>query len=388
MGLRGIRKDEQGSIPLLVALSLTVLFGFTSLAVDFGVMAACKQSMQNAADASALAAAAELACGSSGTARSTADTYAGANGFDPARDDISMEVRNTQDTLTVTIRREMNMGFSAVLTGERTRTVSASATAEAVTIFGSCPYALFAGQRIEESGTGISVTGNDIQINGNIHSNSDIDMQHAVLSPGSVATAVRNVNPAANGWMGNSIALDMPSFRSFEAAMSSMPGYVEISGDTTVKNGGGFEALVETAVARFEAQGGSEHTLYTKGLCIHITGSLTFQGKKSTAYQPDFPITLVVDDSIDLNGAPLNNSADAPMCIMSKSGDITINGGGATFTGILFAPNGNVTLNGNDASFVGQIVARNIRKSGGKITVTYREDVDRFLPTTKVHLIA
>ncbi len=57
-------------------------------------------------------------------------------------------------------------------------------------------------------------------------------------------------------------------------------------------------------------------------------------------------------------------------------------------TGILFAPNGNVTLNGSDACFVGRIVAQNIRKTGGKITVTYREDVDRFLPTTKVHLIA
>ena len=61
---------------------------------------------------------------------------------------------------------------------------------------------------------------------------------------------------------------------------------------------------------------------------------------------------------------------------------------GASFTGILFAPKGDITLNGNDAEFVGQIVAQNIRKSGGKITVSYQEDVDRFLPATKVHLIA
>ena len=68
---------------------------------------------------------------------------------------------------------------------------------------------------------------------------------------------------------------------------------------------------------------------------------------------------------------------------MSRSGDITVNGGGECLTGILFAPNGNVTLNGNDADFVGQIVAQNIRKSGGKITVTYQEDVDRFSPPPK-----
>lgn len=388
MGFRAIRKSEKGSIPVLVALSLTVLFGFTSLAVDFGMMASCKQSMQNAADASALAAAGDLAGGSRSAVPVTAETYARLNGFDPDREDITLSVQATSKTVTVTLRREMQMGFSAVLTGQRTRTVSATATAEATSIFGSCPYAMFAGQRIEESGTGISISGNNIQINGDIHSNSDISMQHAVLSPGCVATAVRTVNPTANGWTGNSIALDMPSFRSFEKAMSSMPGYVVISGDVVGKKDAGFADLLEMAATQYTAQGGSLNTLYARGLCIHITGSLTFLGNKATTYYADYPITLVVDGSIDLNGAPLGSGGDAPLCIMSKSGDITVNGGGETMTGILFAPNGNVTLNGSDACFVGRIVAQNIRKTGGKITVTYREDVDRFLPTTKVHLIA
>ncbi len=387
MEFSGIRNSETGSVPVLVALSLTVLFGFTSLAVDFGMMAACKQSMQNAADASALAAAADLTSGISAV-RSTAGTYAAVNGFDPAKEDILLDIQHSPKTVTVTIQREMKMGFSSVLTGARTRTVSASATAEATTIFGGCPYAMFAGQRIEESGIGITITGNNIQINGNIHSNSDINMQHAVLGSGAVATAVRSVNPAANGWHSNSIALDMPSFPSFEKAMRSMPGYVMLDGDVTVKKKGGFGELVDTAVAQFIAQGGSTNTLYTEGLCIHVAGSLTFLGNNASAYDADFPITLVVDDSIDLNGAPLNSNADSPLYIMSKNGDITVNGGGATFTGILFAPNGDITLNGNNANFTGQIVAQNIRKSGGKITVAYQEDIDRFLPITKVHLIA
>lgn len=387
MGFRGLKTGEKGSVPVLVALSLTILFGFAALAVDFGMMAACKQGMQNACDAASLAAAADLASGSNGAVQSTARAYAARNGFDPAAEDVSIEIRTTSNAVTVTLRKELPMGFSTVLTGEKHRTVSATATAEAVTIFGGCPYALFAGQRIEESGVGITVTGNNIQINGNIHSNSDIDMQHAVLSPGSVATAVRNVNPASNGWTGNSIALDMPSFPSFETAMSRMPGYVMLSGDIVVKKGG-FQELIQAAQEQYTAQGGSLQTLYNEGLCIHVTGSLTFRGNNSSTYYAEFPITLVVEDSIDLNGASLESSGDSPFYIMSKNGDITVNGGGATFTGILFAPKGNVTLNGNDAAFVGQIVAQNIRKAGGKITVTYQNDVDRFLPATKVHLIA
>ena len=389
MGLSGLKRSEKGSVPVLVALSLTVLFGFAGLAMDFGMMASCKQSMQNAVDAAALAAAGDLTAAGGGAVQSTAHTYVSVNGFDPDAEDVSMEVRAARNTVTVTLSREMKMGFSAVLTGRNTRTVSATATAEAISIFGGCPYALFAGQRIEEAGTGISVTGNNIQINGNIHSNSDINMQHAVLSHGSVATAVGTVNPASNGWNGNSIALDMPSYPSFESALSRMPGYVMLSGDITVKkNEGGFAALVQMALEQFTAQGGSNQTLYQHGLCIHVTGSLTFLGNGSSTYYADFPITLVVEDSIDLNGASMESSGDAPFYIMSKNGDITVNGGGATLTGILFAPKGNVTLNGNDAVFVGQIVAQNIRKAGGKITVTYQDDVDRFLPATKVHLIA
>ena len=386
MGFLNTKKSEAGSIPVLVALSLIVLFGFTSLAVDFGMLASCRQSMQNAADASALAAAGDLTCGS-GSILSTAGTYAAINGFNPTDADISLDVSVARNSVTVTLQREMKMGFSSVLTGVRTRTVSASATAEATSIFGGCPYALFAGQRIEETGTGISVSGNNIHINGNIHSNSDINMQHAVLSSGSVATAVRNVNPSANGWYGNSIALDMPSFASFEKALSSTPGYVAVGGDITIKKGG-FSELVDLAVDEFLAQGGAERTLYTDGLCIHVTGNLTFLGNNASTYYADFPITLVADGDIDLNGAPLNSNGDAPLYIMSKTGDITVNGGGESMTGILFAPQGDVTLNGNDADFIGQIVAQNINKNGGKITVTYQEDVDRFLPATKVHLIA
>ena len=387
MGFRELKTGEEGAIPVLVALSLTVLFGFIALTIDFGMMAACKQSMQSAADAASLAAAGDLTSNNGGLVQSTARTYAALNGFDPDEGGIDLEVRTERDAVTVIIRKELQMGFSAVLTGVQTRTVSAAATAEAISIFGGCPYALFAGRRIEDSGIGITVTGNNIQINGNIHSNSDIDMQHAVLSPGSVATAVRNVNPASNGWKANSIALDMPSFPSFETAMSRMPGYVRIDGDVVMKQGG-FQKLVQSALDQYTAQGGSTQTLYNEGLCIHVAGNLTFRGNNSSTYYADYPITLVVDESINLNGAPLNSSGDAPLYIMSKNGDITVNGGGETLTGILFAPKGNVTLNGNDALFVGQIVAQNIRKAGGKITVTYQDDVDRFLPATKVHLIA
>lgn len=389
MKFRSFRKREDGSVAVVVALSLTVLLGFTSLAVDFGMMAACRQSLQNAADAAALAAAADLGSGKPlTTVYGSVETYCAANGFALDREDITHETRVLGKTVSVTLCRSMPMGFSAVLTGQRTRIVSASATAEAVSIFGGCPYAMFAGQRIEDDGSGIAISGNDIQINGNIHSNSDISMQHAVLGPGVIATAVRTVNPSTTGWNSNSIALDMPSFRSFESAMNGMPGLVEFPGNIVMKSRDGFQALIDDALEQYRSRMGGSTSYLSSGLFIHITGSLTFNGHNSTAYRAEFPITLVVDGNIDLNGAPINSTLDFPVAIMSKNGGITVNGGGATFTGILFSPKGDITLNGNNAEFVGSIVGQNIRKTGGKTTVRYYEDADRFLPTTKVHLIA
>ena len=54
MNIRAWRKREEGDIVVLVALSMSVLMGFTAFAVDFGMLASDKQALQNAADAAAL----------------------------------------------------------------------------------------------------------------------------------------------------------------------------------------------------------------------------------------------------------------------------------------------------------------------------------------------
>ena len=105
MGFRKLKNDERGSIPVLVALSLTVLLGFSALTVDFGMMASNKQSMQNACDAAALAGAVDLMNGRSGTVTATGYDYAAINGYDHNDDNIEVTVEQTGTTVKVTIRR-------------------------------------------------------------------------------------------------------------------------------------------------------------------------------------------------------------------------------------------------------------------------------------------
>ena len=376
------RKNEEGAVAVLVALGMTLLFGFTALTVDFGIEASCKQSLQNAADAAALAGAADLGAKcSNSTIEATVKKYCISNGFDPEDEAISVNIKRLADDLTVTVSKTLPMGFSSVLTGERSRTVSASATAKCTSIFGACPYAMFAGQKIEDDGFGILMNGNNISINGNIHSNSDIDMKNAVLSAGHTATAVRRIEPAnQEGWY-KSIALDMPSYDSLGSALNSMSNRVIYNGSITKKKDDGFQSLIDDACSELAGADLSD------GLIIEIHGNLIFQGNNSTVYEASFPIILIVDGDIDMNGSSLMSSQVFPATVISKNGNITVNGGGAKFTGIIYAPEGDVVLNGNDAEFDGSIIAKNIRKNGGKTTVTYTANLDRFLPDTKVFLI-
>lgn len=56
------RKSQTGAVAIVVGLSLAVLVGFAGLALDLGRLYINKTELQNAADACALAAAAELTC--------------------------------------------------------------------------------------------------------------------------------------------------------------------------------------------------------------------------------------------------------------------------------------------------------------------------------------
>jgi hypothetical protein len=70
---------EEGATAVLVAVMLVVLFGFGALVLDVGNLYWERRSLQNGADAAALAAAQDFAEGSDATARITAEQYADAN---------------------------------------------------------------------------------------------------------------------------------------------------------------------------------------------------------------------------------------------------------------------------------------------------------------------
>jgi Flp pilus assembly protein TadG len=80
--MRNFRKDENGQILVLTALSMTILFGCIAIAIDIGLLFNAKRKLQNAVDAAATSAAIDYMFNfSHSTATSAANAAIIANGF-------------------------------------------------------------------------------------------------------------------------------------------------------------------------------------------------------------------------------------------------------------------------------------------------------------------
>jgi hypothetical protein len=105
-------KSQKGSAAIIIALSMTVLLGFTALAIDVGVITSEKSRISKAADAAALAGAQELIMNKS-NAINIANQYLEKNGVDPI--DAQIVVSDSDTKISVTINKEVNYYFAGIL---------------------------------------------------------------------------------------------------------------------------------------------------------------------------------------------------------------------------------------------------------------------------------
>lgn len=104
-------RDESGQVLVLFALLLTVIFGFTALAIDVGGMVVAKSRVQNAADAAALAGAQDLPNTSAFT---TAKNFAEKNGV-PKEKTIAQYYKDDEgntDTNKIYVECEVDYDFT------------------------------------------------------------------------------------------------------------------------------------------------------------------------------------------------------------------------------------------------------------------------------------
>ena len=141
-------RREGGQTLLIFVLALTVLLGFTAMAIDVGLFFEDRRHLQNTADAAALAGVSELP-GNPALAKSKAAEWAAKHGLSSS-EIKTIQVRTTDypnDTMYVEVQRQFSWVFGRVL-GKTTSSVPASAAAQVGSLSGTSnlmPWAMVLG---------------------------------------------------------------------------------------------------------------------------------------------------------------------------------------------------------------------------------------------------
>ncbi|HEY4381533.1 MAG TPA: Tad domain-containing protein, partial [Acidobacteriaceae bacterium] len=86
--------SDRGQVTILAALCMTVVLGFVGFAVDVGTLTHARREMQTAADAGAMAGAAEFAYGGVGAATTSAKAATALNGFTDGTSGVTVAVNS------------------------------------------------------------------------------------------------------------------------------------------------------------------------------------------------------------------------------------------------------------------------------------------------------
>jgi len=138
MRRKGVFRNENGNVAVLMALSMTMLIGFVALAVDGGLALLERSRLQRAADAAALAGVLELPERPEQAAEH-ARNAAAMNGVAAAA--VNVEFSEDRRDITVTARRSVPFYFAPVL-GVNAAEMHAAATARIAPLssgFGAVP---------------------------------------------------------------------------------------------------------------------------------------------------------------------------------------------------------------------------------------------------------
>ncbi|HCP15800.1 MAG TPA: hypothetical protein DIT32_08650 [Peptococcaceae bacterium] len=365
--------NEKGSVAVIVALTMTVLMGFSAIVVDFGRVALTKQSMQNALDAACLAGAQELP-GSTALAQSSAQSYFTKNGF-LAEDIDSIQFENANKRIRITGSKDVEYTFAKILSGQELVTVHTSAAAEISSIFGPYDYALFSGSQIDL----LQFTGQNTVL-GDVHSNDSIknkaDITGNVTAVGEISADIK-ASGSGDRIEGYSL-LEMPDISKLtqNAAILNTAAMTAYGAVVTLKQG----------VYEYSVDIGQLNTILHDQPLIYIDGELIISSKPGLYSEISTSGGIITSGNTTYNGSQVSIDGLKSLCLCSTGGDITFNGGSADIRGIVFAPNGTVTLDGRGGILNGRVIA-NIINSNGGLNVHYDAASDDSLPDTEIRLI-
>lgn len=417
-------RTEKGQVLVLIVLSAVALFGFAALAVDVGRVYAERRRAQNAADASALAAAFAWQNASlnkttitDGQAETIALKKAELNGFYPVAGDKRVEVVyhhppidgpyvDDEEYFQVFVTTTVDQAFSQILfTGSSRITVVAVARSRPTRSI-TPGDAMFATNKkdcsaIQFSGSGsTSITGGNVFSNSGANANNcaalerngsgniNVAPPHGIYASGKYVDNGNGggASPAPAGNQGPKEIPDVPlpdcsnlPARTFNSGSATLqPG--RYAGGINIQNGSytmapGMYCLYDT----FHVNGGS---LFGKSVMIvQWNGDVDFNGNAT--------INMTrANDLID--GSRQHWGGMLFFMPPDNHGGIDLAGGaGSTYTGTIYAPGPRdsnkpkctVMGNGNSIGLSSNIICNTIEVGGsGGVVINYKEEQNFRLP--------
>ncbi len=347
---------RRGVVIVLVAISLVALLGFAALTIDVGQLCIAAQTVQDTVDAAALAGASQLPTFSA--ARDEAELYVAANnegrGFQvqiTPEDGVVHygpgttvpnygQLDSKSHALEVTGQVEVVYAFAKVF-GLESALITRSATAMQEP--GDTPTTVFANNESEHA---IIFSGDDVEINGLVHSNGGIDVT------GSNTTFHDPVEYF-------NILRDPSGSSTYEAGCQQHPKR-DWPIDYTASDFEPYDYIIE---------GDWEPTTANLTLApgnYFVNGNVKFRGDYLVAED----CTIVATGNIHLAGnAPRFTPHDKSVSLYSLQGDITATANGTDMDGIIFAPNGHINYLGEGQQVV-SLIAQTISFYGNNVDIT------------------
>jgi Flp pilus assembly protein TadG len=333
------RGDERGTVAVLVALLLPFIMGMAGLAVDVGSWYLTQGQLQAAADAAALAGAADLPSNASG-AESYAQSLA-AKDVSGATVTTTTPYNGSSSEIQVTLSKSGPLWFSSVL-HVSAPTITASAVAESTPSTGNFIYAgstACSAISITNSGTlDVSTTvwsngGITADNSGTIDITGKVDVGSSSCSfPGSLTPPGPTDVATYSGW-----PEPLPTVAQGNLPSSCSTASITITGSSWLSSNPagmycttGTITIVDSGSFSFDGYEFVSESTSSDAINVVNSGSGTFYG-----YCPG--------DTADWSSCP---ASDGPQTLFyATAGGISFdNSGGQSFQGDVFAPEGQVSL--------------------------------------------
>ena len=360
---RELDARQEGQLLVIAALAMVLLVGLLALAIDGGNAYAQRRAMQNAADAAALAGAHALRDG--GNVQAAIYEYAGRNGVDgPANiawSYIDEEEEHVGVVATTTIT--FSTFFAGVLD---VPSMSASASAAARLVGGSSfDWALFAANLNEDQA--ISVDGNGVRVEGNIHSNGGIYINGNNTTVDGGTESVRYFSlDGNNNTLGSPFELTESGGYKVSGGNNSYPApsytanAVEVPQYNLSDYGPGKPDWVHETDWHYHSGNWSfsQNNKTLTGL-YYVEGNITLSGNNLSGHA-----TFVATGNITLDANNYSFTTYDDKLVLFAGGNAEISGNSTNLSGIVYAPQGEVKINGNHRAINGGVIAGTISING------------------------